>query len=121
MCDKNNCKSRTPGTPGTKSFAQIVNNYQPLTSATKTYIPGGYRARRCTSKSNSHKKNRFNWKFARSRFVGGKFCKGQFSGIQFLIFDLKSSRDLHCLRSLGELFQALAPTKDAVSMPYLTE
>ena len=42
MCDKNNpsCKSRTPGTPGTKSYAQIVNNYQSLTGATKTYIPG---------------------------------------------------------------------------------
>ena len=42
MCDKNNpsCKSRTPGTLGTKSYAQIVNNYQSLTGATKTYIPG---------------------------------------------------------------------------------
>ena len=40
MCDKNNCKSRTPGPPGTKSYAQIVNNYQSLTGATKTYIPG---------------------------------------------------------------------------------
>ena len=42
MYDKNNpsCKSRTPGTPGTKSYAQIVNNYQSLTGATKTYIPG---------------------------------------------------------------------------------
>ena len=43
MCDENNlsCKSRTPGTlPVTKSYAQIVNNYQSLTGATKTYIPG---------------------------------------------------------------------------------
>ena len=40
MCDKNNCKSNTPGTPGTKSYAQIVNNYQSLTDTIKTYIPG---------------------------------------------------------------------------------
>ena len=39
---KNNpsCRSRTHGTPGTKSHLQIVNNYQSLTVATKTYIPG---------------------------------------------------------------------------------
>ena len=39
---KNNpsCRSRSPGTPGTKSHLQIVNNYQSLTVATKTYIPG---------------------------------------------------------------------------------
>ena len=42
MCDKNSpsCKSRSPGTPGTKSYTQIVNNYQSLTGNTKTYIPG---------------------------------------------------------------------------------
>ena len=42
MCDKNNssCKSRSPGTPGKKPYAQIINNYQSLTGATKTYIPG---------------------------------------------------------------------------------
>ena len=34
------CRSRTPGAPGTKSHVQIVNNYQSLTVATKTYIPG---------------------------------------------------------------------------------
>ena len=47
--------------------------------------------------------------------------RGQFLGIQFLIFDFKSSRDLHSLRSLGKLSQNLASTKDAVSMPYLSE
>ena len=42
MYDKNNpsCKSRTPGTPGTKSYAQIVINHQSVTAARKTYIPG---------------------------------------------------------------------------------
>ena len=41
MCQKNNlsCRSRTPGTPGPKSYAQIANNYQSLTRDTKTYIP----------------------------------------------------------------------------------
>ena len=40
--NKNNpsCNSRIPGTPGTKSYAQMVNNYQSLTVTTKTYIPG---------------------------------------------------------------------------------
>ena len=28
------------GTPGTKPYEQIVNNYQSFTGATKTYIPG---------------------------------------------------------------------------------
>ena len=42
MCDKNipSCKSGTPGTLGTKSYTKIVNNYQLLTGATKTYIAG---------------------------------------------------------------------------------
>ena len=42
MSNKNNpsCKSRTPGTSGTKSYAQIVNNYQSLIGGTNTYIPG---------------------------------------------------------------------------------
>ena len=47
--------------------------------------------------------------------------QGQFSRIRFLISDLKSSRDFHFLKSLGKLFQTLAPTKDTVSMPYVTE
>ena len=42
MCDKNDpsCKSATLGTHGKKSYAKIVSNYQLLTGATKTYIPG---------------------------------------------------------------------------------
>ena len=77
MCDKNNpsCKSRTPGTPGTKSYAQIVNNYQSLTGATKTYIPGVTGHVDALLNLTVIKKNTFNWKFARSRFVGGMFCK----------------------------------------------
>ena len=39
------------------------------------------------------------------------------SGIQFLIFDLKNSRDLHSLRSLGKLYENLAPAKHGVPMP----
>ena len=31
---------RDPWNPWTKSYAKIVNNYQLLTGATKTYIPG---------------------------------------------------------------------------------
>ena len=40
--NKNNpsCRSRTPGTPGTKSHVQIVNNYQSLTITTKNHTPG---------------------------------------------------------------------------------
>ena len=42
MYDKSNpsCRCRTPGTPRTKFHMQIVNNYQSLTIATKTHIPG---------------------------------------------------------------------------------
>ena len=42
MCDKNNpsCKSWTPGTPGTNSYAKIVNNYLNLTVLKKTYLIG---------------------------------------------------------------------------------
>ena len=42
MYNKNNpsCRSRTAGTPGMKFLVQIVNNYQSLTIATKTHIPG---------------------------------------------------------------------------------
>ena len=73
MCDKNNpsCKY---GTPGTKSYAKIVNNYQLLTGATKTYIPGVTGHVDALLNLTVIKKI-FNWKFARSRFVGGKFCK----------------------------------------------
>ena len=42
MYNKSNpsCRCRTPGTPRTKFHMQIVNNYQSLTIATKTHIPG---------------------------------------------------------------------------------
>ena len=45
--------------------------------------------------------------------------QGQFQESNFLFS--KSSRDLHCLRTLGKMFQTLVSTKDVVSMPYLTE
>ena len=72
--------ARTPGAPGTKSYAQIINNYQLLTlqrlifGATKTCISG------VTGKVDALLnltviKKKCNWKFARSRFGGGKFCK----------------------------------------------
>ena len=126
MYNKNNpsCRSRTPGTPEAKFLVQTVDNYQSLTVATKTYIPGVTWHVNPLLDLTVINKDIFNWKFARSRFVGDKFLQnlqGQFPGIQFLIFDLKSSRDLHCLRSLGKLLQTLAPTKDAASTPYLTE
>ena len=73
MCDKNNCKSNTPGTPGTKSYAQIVNNYQSLTDTIKTYIPGVTWHVDTLLNLTIIKKNKFDWKFACSRFVGGKF------------------------------------------------
>ena len=77
MCDKKNpsCKSGTPETPGTKSYAKIVNNYQLLTFATKTFIPGVTGHGDALLNLTVIKKIIFNWKFARSRFVGGKFCK----------------------------------------------
>ena len=73
MCDKNNCKSNTPGTPGTKSYVQIVNNYQSLTDTIKTYIPGVTWHVDTLLNLTIIKKNKFDWKFACSRFVGGKF------------------------------------------------
>ena len=73
MCVKNNSKSKTPGTPGTKSYAQIVNNYQSLTDTIKTYIPGVTWHVDTLLNLTIIKKNKFDWKFACSRFVGGKF------------------------------------------------
>ena len=61
--------------PERSQNAKIVNNYQLLTGATRTFIP------RVTGHGDALlnltviKKIIFNWKFARSRFVGGKFCK----------------------------------------------
>ena len=87
MCDKNNpsCKSGTPGTRGTKSYAKTVNNYQLFTGATKTYIPG-VTGHVDALLNLTVIKNIFNWKFRRSRFVGGKFCKvckGSFQEFNF--------------------------------------
>ena len=67
MCDKNNCKSRT--------YAQVVSNYQSLTGTTQTYISGVTGHLDALLNLTVIKKNKFNWKFARCRFVGGKFCK----------------------------------------------
>ena len=62
-------------TPGTKSLVQIVNNYQSLTVATKTYIPGVTGQVDPLLNRTVIKKNIFNLKFGRSQFVGGRFCK----------------------------------------------
>ena len=69
-----------------------------------------------TSKSNSHKETNLFGNLHAANSL-------EFARVVFRnpIFDLKSSRDLHCLRSLGKLFQTLAPAKDVASMPYLTE
>ena len=74
--NKNNpsCKFRTLGTHGTKSHVQIVNNYQSLTIAAKNHTPGvtGFVDLLLNL---IVIKNIFNWKFARSQFVGGNFTK----------------------------------------------
>ena len=87
MYNNNNpsCRSRTPGTPGTKSHVQIVNNYQSLTTATRTRTPGV--AGHVDPLLNLIViKNIFNWQFAGSRVIGGKFykvCKGSFQEYNF--------------------------------------
>ena len=94
MYDNNNpCwRYRTPGTPGTKSHVQIVNNYQSLTIATKTHIPG---VTGCIDPLLNLIviKDIFNWQFARSRFLGVKFykvCRGGFREFNFWILTWKA-------------------------------
>ena len=94
MYDNNNhCwRYRTPGTPGTKSHVQIVNNYQSLTIAKKTHIPG-VTGRIDPLLNLIVIKNIFNRQFARSRFLGVKFykvCRGSFREFNFWILTWKA-------------------------------
>ena len=100
---------------------QIVNNYQSLTIATKTHIPGvTERVEPLLNLTVIKKTHLIGNLHVADSLVVLQSLKMQFLGIQFLIFDLKSSTDLY-LRSLGELLQTLPSKEDAVSVPYLIE
>ena len=87
--------------------------------------------RRTTFKSNTHKKK--NTTIIVKHLVHSLYeadlleislqsLQRRFSEILFFfIFDSKSSRDWHSLRWLSKIFQILAPAKNAVSMPCLTD
>ena len=113
MYNNNNlsCRSRTPGTPGMTFHVQIVNKYQSSTIVNYSHSRG-YRARRSTSKSNSHKNTHLIGNLHVAVWLEVSFTKFARTVFRNSVFDLlfKMLKGFK-LRSLGKLFQTLAPKK----------
>ena len=121
MYNNNNLsyRSRTPRTPGMTFHVQIVGKYQSLTIVNYSHSRG-YRTRRSTSKSNSHKNTHLIGNLHVADSLEVSFTKLARTVFRNPVFDLwlKMLKGLK-LRSLGKLFQALAPKKDTIKTPHL--